>query len=170
MTNYSKAYTEVLEILTYLPEAEQRKIPIERIKFYYENRDKKYDFHYDENRSFDEQKVLPETQAIIVTLFRDYFATNEQKEKLEEILTHNDTVQQEIINESFHYEDIFHHDDSYNRIDDSKESVDIQEDSRIESNKKSIENSNSLSEIKDNFFISLIRKIKGIFKRNKSDE
>ena len=170
MTNYSKAYTEVLEILTYLPEEEQKKIPVERIEFYFENRDKEYDFHYDENIPFDEQKVLPETQAIIVTLFRDYFATNEQKEKLEEILKHNEIIEHGAIDEKFHYEDIFHDDDNYNRINDSKERSGIQENAEVELDEKSIENANSLSEIKHNFFKDLIQKIKGLFKRNKSDE
>ncbi len=170
MANYSKAYTEVLEIMTYLPEEEQRKIPVERIEFYFENRDKEYDFHYDETIPFDEQKILPETQAIIVTLFRDYFATDEQKEKLEEILKHNEIIEQRAIDEKFYYEDIFHHDDNYNRINDNKESGETQENTEIEINEKSIENANSLSEIKHNFFKDLIQKIKGLFKRNKSDE
>ncbi len=162
MTNYSKAYTEVLEILTYLPEEEQKKIPIERIEFYFDNRDKEYDFHYDENIPFDEQKVLPETQAVIVTLFRDYFATNEQKEKLEQIIKHNDAIQQERFNESFHYENIFRQNERIS--DEEKTQVDAEDITKNE--EEMIDTLRSLSVVKDNFFTKMIKKIKNYFKRN----
>ena len=37
-----------------------------------------------------EQNVSKEAKAIIVTLFRDYFVTEEQKEKLKQILQENE--------------------------------------------------------------------------------
>ena len=40
--NYSKAYTEVLEIIKYFPEEEYSKIPKEKIDFYKKNMDKNY--------------------------------------------------------------------------------------------------------------------------------
>lgn len=46
MTNdkYAKAYTEVLEILKYLPQNEYNKIDTERIKFFEANKDTSYKF------------------------------------------------------------------------------------------------------------------------------
>ena len=38
-------------------------------------------FKFDINKSLDEQEFLRDTNAIIVVLFRDYFATDIQKEK-----------------------------------------------------------------------------------------
>ena len=40
--NYSKAYTEVLEIIKYFPEEEYSRIPKEKIDFYKKNMDKNY--------------------------------------------------------------------------------------------------------------------------------
>ena len=42
--NYEKAYTEVLEILKYLPKEEYEKIPEERIEIFKNNCAKDYSF------------------------------------------------------------------------------------------------------------------------------
>ena len=166
MADYSKAYTEVLEIMTYLPEEEQSKIPMERIEFYFENRDENYDFHYNENIPFNEQQILPETQAIIITLFRDYYATDEQKEKLEKILNHNDLIRQEKINEVFNYESFFKQDEKSNNG--------VKKDVDVESNKnqeiESIDTQASLFVVRDNIFTKLIKRIKKLFKGNNRNE
>lgn len=41
---YSKAYTEVLEIINHFSEEEYKKIPKEKIDFFEENKDKDYNF------------------------------------------------------------------------------------------------------------------------------
>ena len=107
MNNYPKAYTEVLEIIEYLPKEEQDKIPAEKIKFYEQNCDKEYEFTFDISKSIDEQKTLRETNAIIVLLFRDYFATPEQKEKLEKILQQNEEKHQQELREKYNPDNIF---------------------------------------------------------------
>ena len=48
--NYKKAYSEILEIIKYLPEEERKKIPVEKIKFFEENCDKNYEFKYDSSK------------------------------------------------------------------------------------------------------------------------
>ena len=166
MADYSKAYTEVLEIMTYLPEEEQSKIPMERIEFYFENRDENYDFHYNENIPFNEQQILPETQAIIITLFRDYYATDEQKEKLEKILNHNDLIRQEKINEVFNYESFFKQDEKSNNG--VKKDVDVESNENQEI--ESIDTQASLFVVRDNIFTKLIKRIKKLFKGNNRNE
>ena len=166
MADYSKAYTEVLEIMTYLPEEEQSKIPMERIEFYFENRDENYDFHYNENIPFNEQQILPETQAIIITLFRDYYATDEQKEKLEKILNHNDLIRQENINEVFNYESFFKQDEKSNNG--VKKDVDVESNENQEI--ESIDTQASLFVVRDNIFTKLIKRIKKLFKGNNRNE
>lgn len=166
MADYSKAYTEVLEIMTYLPEEEQSKIPMERIEFYFENRDENYDFHYNENIPFNEQQILPETQAIIITLFRDYYATDEQKEKLEKILNHNDLIRQENINEVFNYESFFKQDEKSNNG--VKKDVDVESNENQEI--ESIDTQASLYVVRDNIFTKLIKRIKKLFKGNNRNE
>ena len=86
---YAKAYTEVLEILKYFPEEEYKKIPIEKINFYKSNMDKDYKFTINPEIDLANQNISKEANAIIVSLYRDYYATEEQKVKINEILDLN---------------------------------------------------------------------------------
>lgn len=105
--NYAKAYTEVLEILKYLPTEELEKIPNEQIEFYQKNCDTEYKFEFDMAKPIEEQKTLKETNAVIVLLFRDYFATDRQKEKLEKILLQNEAKHEKELHEKYNPDEIF---------------------------------------------------------------
>ena len=105
--NYSKAYAEVIEIIKYLPKEEYEKIPKEKIEFYKENCDKDYNFKFDISKPIEEQKFLRETNAIIVTLFRDYFASETQKEKLKKILAENEEKYQGELRKKYNPDDLF---------------------------------------------------------------
>lgn len=76
---YANAYTEVLDILKYISKDDYEKIPKSKIKVFEENSNKNYNFTYDENKTLDEQNVSEITKAIIAILFRDYWATKEQR-------------------------------------------------------------------------------------------
>ena len=91
-SRYSIAYTQLLEILKYLPKEEYRKIPKEEIEIYEKNKDENYTFSYNPNLSLAEQNVSVETKAILVSLYRDYFLTNEQKITLTKILHYNEQI------------------------------------------------------------------------------
>ena len=88
--NYAKAYKELLEIIKHFPLEEYNKIPKEKIKFYEENMDKNYNFTINPEIDLKVQNVSKEAGAILVTLFRDYFATEEQKQKIEELIILNE--------------------------------------------------------------------------------
>ena len=96
---------------------------------------------YDKNLSLDKQNILKETKVIIVSLFRDYFATEAQKAKLEKILVYNEEILDGYNREKYSYDNIF------------------------KNNKK--ENVTEKTElpvvVKENFFIKLWRKFKGLF-------
>lgn len=104
---YSKAYTEVLEIISYFSEEEYSKIPSEKIKFYEENMDKKYDYKIDPNISLQEQNISREAEAILVTLFRDYFATQKQKDTLNNLLKQNQENAEKEKYEKYNPDNIF---------------------------------------------------------------
>lgn len=87
--NFAKAYKELLEIINHFPLEEYNRIPKEKINFYEENMDKNYNFTINPNIDLSEQNISKETKALIVTLYEDYFATEEQKEKIKEILELN---------------------------------------------------------------------------------
>ena len=80
--NYPKAYTEVLEIMKYMPKQDVNKIPKEMIEMFENKMDKSYVFNVKETDDFADLKILDETEAIFVNIFRDYWATPEQKKKI----------------------------------------------------------------------------------------
>ena len=81
--NYSKAYKEVVEILQYVPEESVNKIPKDMLNMFKANMDNTYEFKVDTNKNFEEQNLLEETKAIFANIFRDYWATPYQKERIE---------------------------------------------------------------------------------------
>ena len=75
------AYREIYEILKIFPEELVKKIPEEKIKFFYNNMDRNYNYVVTKE-NFEQTQMLEETAAIFTILFRDYWATPEQKEKI----------------------------------------------------------------------------------------
>jgi len=106
-STYAKAYTEVLEIIKYFPEEEYAKIPEEKIEFYKNNMDKDYVFSINPEIDLSEQNISPETNAIIINLFRDYFASETQKVKIKEILDLNQKREEEEKRQRYNPDDIF---------------------------------------------------------------
>lgn len=145
-SNYPKAYTEILEIMKYLPKEEFARIPQEKIGFYKENCDKDYKFVFDISKSFEEQNILKETNALIVLLFRNYFATEEQKKKLDKLLIQNEEEHQKELREKYNSDNIFKQS--------NKEIVEQQE---------QIVEPVAMIEYKENIFKRIINKIKSIF-------
>ena len=80
--NYPKAYKEVMKILNFVPKESVEKIPRTMIDTFEAKMDKDYDFKVDINKSFEEQNLLEETKAIFANIFRDYWATPYQKERI----------------------------------------------------------------------------------------
>ena len=138
MTNnrYAKAYKEVLEIIKYFPKEEYNKIPKEKIEFYKENMDKDYEFTINPDADLAEQNISKEANAIIVSLYQDYFATEEQKQKIKEILELNEKKAEQERREKYNPNDIF------------KDKV---KQAKNEENDKQAENT-SLVEYKESFF------------------
>ena len=81
--NYPKAYKEIIEILKYVPQESVEKIPDGMINMFKTKMDKSWNFIVDINKPFEEQELLEETKAIFANIFRDYWATPYQKERIE---------------------------------------------------------------------------------------
>lgn len=82
---YERSYVEVLEILKYIPREEYEKIPKDYIEFYKENKDKNYKYKYNQNSP----KTLRKTDAIIIYLYKNYIASDEEKDEIEKNLKLN---------------------------------------------------------------------------------
>ena len=79
---YHKAYKEVIEILKYVPQESVNKIPKTMLETFEKKMDKDYVFNVDINKSFEEQNLLEETKDIFAVIFRDYWATPYQRERI----------------------------------------------------------------------------------------
>ncbi len=79
---YANAYSEVIEILKYISKEDYNKIPKEKIELYKENANTNYIFSYDPNKTLNEQHVSKIAKGIIAILFRDYWATEEQRKRI----------------------------------------------------------------------------------------
>ena len=79
---YANAYSEVLEILKKISKEEYEKIPKQKIKTFEEFANKENEFKCNPKLTLDEQNVSKRAKAIIAILFRDYWATPYQREKI----------------------------------------------------------------------------------------
>ena len=104
---YPKAYKQVIEILKYVPQESVDKIPQEMIKIFKANMDDKYDFRIDINKTFEEQDLLEETKAILANIFRDYWATPEQKERILEKEKNDREIEENIKREKYNPDNLF---------------------------------------------------------------
>ncbi|MBR0427770.1 MAG: hypothetical protein IJK18_06200 [Clostridia bacterium] len=104
---YAKAYREVMEIIKYLPEKEYCRIPKETIDFYEKEMDHNYDFSFDPQKDLSKQNLLKETKAIIIALFQDFFATDEEKKEIDEILNENELRNEQEKSEKYKFDEIF---------------------------------------------------------------
>lgn len=94
--------------------------------------DKNYVFKINPEIDLSKQNISPEANAIIINLFRDYFATEQQKVKIREILDLNQKKEEEEKREKYNPDNIFKKD----------ENTEIQE----------INSNNALIEYKESFF------------------
>lgn len=137
INSYAKAYVEVLEIISHFSEKNLNKIPRERIEFYEKNKDSKYKFKINPKIELNKQHISKEASAIIVNIYKDYFATEEQKEKINEVLKINQNRAEQEKKVKFNKYDLFKNNISANNF------------------KKNITQETAIKEYKDNFFIRL---------------
>ena len=81
-TEYKIAYSQVLEILKHISVDDYNKIPQNMVQMFKNNASDENYFVYNSNKTLKEQNVSEIARTIIAILFRDYWATNEQKEKI----------------------------------------------------------------------------------------
>ena len=146
---YAKAYTEVLEILKYLPKKEYDRISPKKIKFLKENMDKNYDFKFDPSKDLSKQNISREANSIIVLLFRDYFASDIQQKKLEKILAKNQERSDEYLRSKYPPDKVFK--SKLYTTEFKPENLDLQ--------------NTKMTIYKENIFKKILNKIKSIFKK-----
>ena len=81
---YMNICSEVLVILDKLTIEDYEKIPKSLIRWFEDNKNPNHTFEYDYSKRLVEQKTNEMTKGIIDSLFRDYIATEEEKESIKE--------------------------------------------------------------------------------------
>lgn len=81
-TEYKIAYSEVLEILKYISKEEFNKVPQDMLEMFKTNASNENQFIYNPNKTLQEQNVSEIARTIIAILFRDYWATENQRQKI----------------------------------------------------------------------------------------
>lgn len=91
--NYEIALTEVDEILNFTDTELVNKIPVNFRKFIEKNKNRDYKPNITPGIPISEQVIKKETEAILSLIFRNYWATEEEKRELEK----NDKITLEMI-------------------------------------------------------------------------
>ena len=145
MTNdvYAMAYKEVLEIFKYIPVEEINKIPTDIIEMFEKNKDEEYNYKIDINKPFKEQKLLQETEAILANIFRDYWASPYQKQKIIEKENYDNSIIEKEKREKYNSDNLFN----------NQKNAELEE--------SNVKNTNLPVEVKkDNFIIKIWNNIK----------
>ncbi len=145
--NYACAYREVIEILKYTNKDDVNKIPSDKILLWRDNMKEDYNFEIDEEKPLSEQNISKEARAILANIFKQYWATDYQKERIEAKEKYDVEQIEKEKYEKYNPNDIF-----INRK---------QETSKNEN----ISNTIAMVEYKESVFKRILDKIKRIFDR-----
>ena len=143
---YEKACTEVIELLKFFPKESVEKIPKEKLEVYLYKMDKTYNYKVDTSKTFEQQKMSEKTKAIFANIFRDYWATDYQRERIKAKEQYDlEQIEKEKY-EKYNPDDIFK----------NRKSENIQD--------ETLSNNVAMTEYKEPIFKRIINKIKQIFK------
>lgn len=104
---YMNAYSEVLEILKHISLEEFDKIPKEMIDTFKKNANNEYRFEYNPNKTLKQQNVSKRARYIIAILFRDYWATPYQKERIKQKEKYDLHKMEEKLREKYNTDNLF---------------------------------------------------------------
>ena len=147
---YEKACKEVIELLKYFPRESVEKIPKEELELYKKNMDNTYEYEVDKTKPFNEQKMLDKTKAIFAIIFRDYWASEYQRERILAKEKYDLQKLEEERRKKYNPDDIFK----------DKEIKDTQLKQEDESKSMILVN-------EEKWYNKIFNKIKSLFKRNK---
>lgn len=145
--NYACAYKEVIEILKYTNKDDVNKIPSDKILLWRDNMKEDYNFEIDEEKPLSEQNISKEARAILANIFKQYWATDYQKERIEAKEKYDMEQLEKEKYKKYNPNDIFKN---------KKQSISTDE---------NISNTVAMVEYKESIFKRILDKIMGIFSR-----
>ena len=144
---YANAYSEVLGILKFISKEDYDKIPESKIELFTVNSNKEYNFVYNPEKTLDEQNVSKRAKAIIGILFRDYWATEIQREKIIRKQKNDRLILEEEKKSLYDVDNIF------KKRNVSNEEINVKEEVT------------EMIVYKENFITKLLNRIKNLFKK-----
>ncbi len=144
---HANAYSEVLEILSYISIQDYNKIPKEKIAVFEKHSNKEYRFSYNPNISLDENNVSNITKTIIAILFRNYWATEIQREKIISKQNYDRVILEEEKRKIYNPDNIF-------------------KKCSLQQEENAITNEVAMVEYKESIFYKIINKVKSLFHIN----
>lgn len=113
--NLPNAYKECIEILKYIPKNEYEKVPKYIIENMIDEMNVNYNYKVTHFIDFENQDMLEETKAILAVLFREFWATEEEKIRIKE-KEKNDILLLECEKKNrYKFEDIFKNESNYEK-------------------------------------------------------
>ena len=144
---YANAYYEVIRILEYVNIDDYNKIPSKLINTFRMNANYEHNFEYDVNKTLEEQNVSKRALTVIAILFRDYWATDTQREKIVAKQNYDRQQMEQELMEKYNPDNLFK----------KKE--------QVEAVTEKIECKELIEYKEESIFRRILRKIKSIFKK-----
>lgn len=104
---YTKSLVEVSEVINHLKEEDLSKIPDDVILMINENKDKNYEWKYDNTKSLKEQNLSRTSIVILSYINMEYLLNEQQKQFMEKLHSYNEAKLKEKSNENNDYSDLF---------------------------------------------------------------
>lgn len=146
----AKAYREVYEILKKVSKEELEKIPKEVLIMLQTNMDKDYNYEVLEDVDFEKQEMLRETKVLLAIIYRDFWATDYERDRINKKLDYDVQRYEEDKKQKYNAEDIFVN--VKEKQEKTQERVDL-----------------PIVMQKQNFFVKLVNYIKNKFLKNEKD-
>lgn len=145
----AKAYKELWEILKLIPQDEYNKISSKFIEIIKSNMDNNYTYKIEHIEDFENQEMMEETRILLAILYRDYWASPEEKDEIirneKEELIRND----ELLRKKYNPDDLFKNSQTNIKT----------------NNSETAESTDMIVFQKEKWYIKVIDFIKGLFRR-----
>ena len=104
---YYRALKELSEIIKFFPRNEYRKSPKTFINFIEENKDNSYEYMIEHIDDFQNQAMLDETRVLLSIVYRDFIASNKEKNQITDMEKNELLEEEKRIREKYNPDNIF---------------------------------------------------------------
>lgn len=104
---FSESVVEILDILNHMEKIYIDKIPKKFMNFLEENKSKSYKSNLDHSKKIKEMHLKEKTKDLLATIYVNYWATQDQKNRYINILSENECKYQKELRQKYNPDNIF---------------------------------------------------------------